>query len=68
MKVCLLFLALLVFPLQACVGPIPPWNLSAASMASEGKKAPDLDVIRIGATRAEVELALTRIIHAWRPI
>ncbi len=58
MKACLLTLALLVLPLQACVGPIPPWNVSAGSMASEGKKAPDLDVIRIGATRAEVELAL----------
>ena len=58
MKACLLTLALLVLPLQACVGPIPPWAVSSASMAMEGKKAPDLDAIRIGATRGEVELAL----------
>ena len=50
--------ALLVLPLQACIGPIPLWNVSAASMALEGKKTPDLDAIRIGATRGEVELAL----------
>ncbi len=50
--------ALLVLPLQACVGPIPPWNVSAGSMALEGKKTPDLDAIRIGATRDEVEFAL----------
>ncbi len=53
-----LVLALLVLPLQACVGPIPPWNAASGSMALEGKKAPDLDAIRIGATRDEVELAL----------
>ncbi len=53
-----LALALLVLPLQACVGPIPPWNVSAGSMALEGKKTPDLDAIGIGATRDEVEFAL----------
>ena len=53
-----LALALLVLPLQACVGPIPLWNVSAGSMAVEGKETPDLDAIRIGATRDEVEFAL----------
>ncbi len=27
--------ALLVLPLQACVGPIPPWNVSDVCLGSE---------------------------------